>query len=167
MNRAVCLGLALNNPFSDPHLSRNMVRFNGVRWAPLVVAGAAYLPWATLASDNLRVQISVGNNILKGDIDGRVVLIFAPNGTDPLEDTDVTSTPNKMFGKNVFQFGASDTVTLSGGGPNNTATGVSGFPLVSIGKKFLETLTLSTLGLKGLGLVIISSYTCIFVDPRC
>ncbi|KAI0436697.1 Alpha/Beta hydrolase protein [Xylaria telfairii] len=109
-----------------------MVRLTGVRWASLVVAGAVYLPLATLAADNLRVQISVGKNILKGDVDGRVVLIFAPNGTDPLEDTDVTSTPNKMFGKNVFQFGASDTVILSGGSPNNTAIGVSGFPLVSI-----------------------------------
>ncbi|KAI1159144.1 Alpha/Beta hydrolase protein [Nemania serpens] len=109
-----------------------MVCFKGAQWASLVVAGVAYLPWATLASSNLHVQISVGHNILKGHVDGRVVLMFAPNGTDPLEDTDVTSTPNKMFGKNVFKFGAEDTVTLSGGSPDGTATGVTGFPLVSI-----------------------------------
>ncbi|KAI1146871.1 Alpha/Beta hydrolase protein [Nemania diffusa] len=109
-----------------------MVCFNEVRWASLVVAGVACLPWAALASSNLHVQISVGDNILKGKIDGRVVLMFAPNGTDPLEDTDVTSTPNKMFGKNVFSFGAKDTVTLSGGSPVGTATGVTGFPLVSM-----------------------------------
>ncbi len=109
-----------------------MVCFKGVRWASLIVASV--LPCATLALGNLRVQISVADNILKGNINGRVVLMFAPNGTDPLEDTDVTSTPNKMFGMNVFKFGAKDVVTLSGGGPNNTATGVSGFPLASMGK---------------------------------
>ncbi|KAI1171169.1 Alpha/Beta hydrolase protein [Nemania sp. FL0916] len=107
-----------------------MVCIKGARWACLI----AYLPWRGLAAaNNLHVQISVGdNNILKGHVDGRVVLMFAPNGTDPLEDTDVTSTPNKMFGMNVFEFGARDTVTLSGGSPNGTATGVTGFPLVSM-----------------------------------
>ncbi|KAI0799017.1 Alpha/Beta hydrolase protein [Xylaria sp. FL0064] len=107
-----------------------MVCLKGVRWASLVIGSV--LPCATLALDTLRVQISVANNILKGSIDGRVVLMFAPNGTDPLDDIDVTSTPNKMFGMNVFEFGAKDIVTLSGGGPNNTATGVSGFPLASM-----------------------------------
>jgi hypothetical protein len=111
-----------------------MVCFKRVRWTSLVVAASVVcLPLVALASGNLRVQISVSDNLLKGSIDGRVVLIFAPNGTDPLEDTDVTSTPNKMFGKNVVQFGVEDVVTLSGGSPNNTATGVFGFPLVSMG----------------------------------
>lgn len=129
-----------------------MVCFKGAQWASLVVAGVAYLPWATLASSNLHVQISVGHNILKGHVDGRVVLMFAPNGTDPLEDTDVTSTPNKMFGKNVFKFGAEDTVTLSGGSPDGTATGVTGFPLVSIGEEFPKTF-------------ISSSHLCREADP--
>ncbi|KAI0100500.1 Alpha/Beta hydrolase protein [Nemania sp. FL0031] len=109
-----------------------MVCFQGARWASLVVAGVACLPWAALASSNLHVQISVGSNLLQGKVDGRVVLMFAPNGTDPLDDIDVTSTPNKMFGMNVFDFGARDTVTLSGGSPDGTATGVTGFPLVSM-----------------------------------
>ncbi|KAI8625137.1 Alpha/Beta hydrolase protein [Xylariaceae sp. FL1651] len=108
-----------------------MVYFRGIRWVSLVAAGVACLLSATLASDKLSVHISVGDNILKGSIDGRVVLMFAPNGTDPLEDTDVTSTPNKMFGKNVFGFSADDTVTLSGGS-NDTKTGVHGYPLVSM-----------------------------------
>lgn len=98
----------------------------------LIVAGV--LPCATLAADDLRVQISVADDILKGSINGRVVLMFAPNGTDPLDDTDVTSTPNKMFGMNVFNFGIRDVVILSGGGPDNTATGVYGWPLVSMSK---------------------------------
>jgi hypothetical protein len=115
-----------------------MVYVAGVRWTSFIAASVACLPLATLASDNLRVQISVADNILKGGIDGRVVLMFAPNGTDPLDDTDVTSTPNKMFGKNVLGFGARDKVVLSGGGPNNTAAGVSGWPLVSMGKYFLK-----------------------------
>ncbi|KAI0396315.1 Alpha/Beta hydrolase protein [Xylariaceae sp. FL0594] len=107
-----------------------MAYFRGVRWATLALA---YLALSVTASDRLRVQISVGDKkLLKGAVDGRVVLMFAPNGTDPLEDTDVTSTPNKMFGKNVFGFGARDKVVLSGGSPDNTATGVSGFPLVSM-----------------------------------
>jgi len=113
-----------------------MACFEGVRWASVALAGIAYLALGSFAaSDRLRVQISVGDsNLLKGVIDGRVVLMFAPNGTDPLEDTDVTSTPNKMFGKNVFNFGARDRIVLFGGSPNNTATGVYGFPLVSMGK---------------------------------
>ncbi|KAI1825548.1 Alpha/Beta hydrolase protein [Xylaria intraflava] len=109
-----------------------MVCCKGVRWASLAIAGVACLPSAILASASLRVQITVGDNVLNGSVDGRVVLMFAPNGTDPLADTDVTTTPNKMFGKNVFDFSEKDVVTLSGGGPNNTFTGVSGFPLFSM-----------------------------------
>ncbi|KAI2624809.1 Alpha/Beta hydrolase protein [Xylaria nigripes] len=111
-----------------------MVFSRGVRWASLTAASLACLPSVirTCVGDSLHVQISVGDNILKGSIDGRVVLMFAPNGTDPLDDTDVTTTPNKMFGKNVFGFSESDIVIMSGGSPNHTETGVSGFPLGSM-----------------------------------
>ncbi|KAK5637333.1 hypothetical protein RRF57_013045 [Xylaria bambusicola] len=117
-------------PSNHPHLSVNMVSFKGVRWVSLIVTGV--LPYTTLTTANLRVQISVADDILKGSINGRVVLMFAPNGTDPLDDTDVTSSPNKMFGMNVFDFGAQDVVTLSGGDSDNTATGIYGWPLVSM-----------------------------------
>ncbi|KAK8030330.1 Alpha/Beta hydrolase protein [Apiospora arundinis] len=104
----------------------------GLNWASVLLASLVIL------ADGLRVEISAptGNSLLSGQIDGRVVLMFAPNGTDPLDDIEVTSTPNHMFGKNVFGFGAGDTITLSGGkgdGDNaTTATGVYGFPLVSM-----------------------------------
>lgn len=124
-----------------------MACLKGARWASLILASVVSLPWLTMAaSGDLQVRISVQDNILAGHVDGRVVLMFAPEGTDPLEDTDVTSTPNKMFGMNVFNFGANSTVTLSGGSPNNTATGVSGFPLVSMGKQILRKI-ISFIGL--------------------
>ncbi|KAK8048010.1 hypothetical protein PG996_016074 [Apiospora saccharicola] len=104
-----------------------------LNWASALLATLA------TAADCLRVQLSVQNSsnvdLLKGKIDGRVVLMFAPNGTDPLDDIDVTSTPNHMFGKNVFGFGPTDTVTFSGGNGDTNATGtggVYGFPLVSM-----------------------------------
>ncbi|KAK8137486.1 hypothetical protein PG984_002979 [Apiospora sp. TS-2023a] len=104
-----------------------------LNWASVLLASLA------ASANGLQVQLSVQNSsngdLLNGNIDGRVVLMFAPNGTDPLDDIDVTSTPNHMFGKNVFGFGPTDTVTFSGGNGNVNATGtggVYGFPLVSM-----------------------------------
>ncbi|KAK8041546.1 hypothetical protein PG994_014553 [Apiospora phragmitis] len=104
-----------------------------LNWASVLLASLA------TATNGLRVQISVQNQnadaLLNGKIDGRVVLMFAPNGTDPLNDIDVTSTPNHMFGKNVFGFAAGDTIMFSGGSGDVNATGtngVYGFPLVSM-----------------------------------
>lgn len=50
--------------------------------------------------------------------------MFAPAGVSPLNDWDVTSTPNALYGQNVFEF----PVSLSGGNLIDTATGVWGFP---------------------------------------
>ncbi|KAF1942121.1 hypothetical protein EJ02DRAFT_454612 [Clathrospora elynae] len=81
---------------------------------------------------NLDVRISVASGLLKAPTDGRVVLMFAPNGTDPLEDTDVTSSPNKIYGKNVYGFGNKNTIVFSGGSNASTETGVFGWPNVSL-----------------------------------
>ncbi|KAI1817975.1 Alpha/Beta hydrolase protein [Poronia punctata] len=104
-----------------------MVSFN--KWA----TAFAYLGLGVA----LRVQISVkddDSSLLKGEVDGRVVLMFAPNGTDPLEDTDVTSTPNKMFGKDVFGFGAGGKGVLFSGGDDDDDEDddVYGFPLAGL-----------------------------------
>ena len=81
---------------------------------------------------SLSVKLSVANGLLDAPTDGRILLMFAPNGTDPLDDTDVTSSPNKIFGKNVYDFGPKQPVTLSGGNNDGTATGVYGWPNVSL-----------------------------------
>lgn len=81
---------------------------------------------------NLNVKISVANGLLDTPTDGRIVLMFAPAGTNPLDDTDVTSSPNKIFGKNVYGFGSDKAVTLSGGSNDSTATGVFGWPNPSL-----------------------------------
>ncbi|XP_014550772.1 hypothetical protein COCVIDRAFT_31577 [Bipolaris victoriae FI3] len=81
---------------------------------------------------NLNVELLVANGLLDTTTDGRIVLMFAPAGTDPLDDTDVTSSPNKIFGKNVYGFGSDKAVTLSGGGNDSTATGVFGWPNPSL-----------------------------------
>ena len=99
--------------------------------------GASAVPTAKISAKrdyyaNFNVKLSVANGLLDAPTDGRIVLMFAPNGTDPLEDTDVTSSPNKIFGKNVYDFGSKNAVTFSGGGNGSTATGVYGWPNVSM-----------------------------------
>ncbi|PIA88680.1 hypothetical protein CB0940_07407 [Cercospora beticola] len=81
---------------------------------------------------SLKIEISTSEGILNGSTNGRIVLLFAPAGTDPLEDTDVTSSSDLFFGKNVYNFTTGDTVTLSGGSNNNTDFGVYGWPDVSL-----------------------------------
>ena len=96
-----------------------------------------YLSAAVYASsaatqEELTVEISVADGLLNGSTDGRVSLMFAPAGVDPLADTEVDSSPNKFFGKNVFNYADGDTVTLSGGSRVNTRLGVYGWPNVSL-----------------------------------
>lgn len=79
--------------------------------------------------DGLSVHISVADRLLSSTGDnGHISLMFAPAGTPPLDDWDVTSTPNALYGKNVFDF----PITFSGGGRRNTDTGVWGFPNVTL-----------------------------------
>lgn len=80
----------------------------------------------------VKVQISVADGILKGPTDGHVQLMFAPADADPLDDIDVTSSPNYFFGQNVFHLDTGSTVVLSGGSNVSTDYGVFGFPNVSI-----------------------------------
>lgn len=58
--------------------------------------------------------------------------MFAPLGVDPLDDTEVDSSPNLFFGQNVYNYDNGDTVTLSGGSGYNSRTGVYGWPNVSL-----------------------------------
>ena len=98
---------------------------------------AACLPFVALAqstnsSSGLTVQFSVANGFLNGSTDGHVLVMFAPSGVDPLNDTDVTSSPNLFFGMNVFAVAGTDTVTMASTSTINTATDVWGFPVVSL-----------------------------------
>lgn len=81
---------------------------------------------------NLGFRLSITDGLLNTSTDGRIVLMLAPNGTNPLDDTDVTSSPNKIFGKNVYNLGPNDSVTLSGGSNDITVNGVFGWPNVSM-----------------------------------
>ncbi|KAM5343809.1 hypothetical protein ACJ41O_012346 [Fusarium nematophilum] len=102
----------------------------------VVILGLAILPTAhagqSTAKSKLKVQLSIANGLLSSRTDGRIVLMFAPSGVDPLDDTDVTSSPNKFFGMNVLNAKNTDTFTLSGGSTDNTMTGVYGWPIVSM-----------------------------------
>jgi hypothetical protein len=80
----------------------------------------------------LDIKLSVASGLLTSPTDGRIMLMLAPNGTDPLEDTDVTSSPNYIFGKNVYGFGSNSSITLSGGTNSSTETDVYGWPSVSL-----------------------------------
>ena len=63
------------------------------------VAGALGLPTVTERNNHngLDVQISVSKGLLKSSTNGRLVLMFAPNGTDPLEDTDVCKLVYRVY----------------------------------------------------------------------
>ncbi|TKA24048.1 hypothetical protein B0A50_06939 [Salinomyces thailandicus] len=82
--------------------------------------------------DGLRVELSVVDGLLNRSTDGRIILMFAPAGIDPLDDYDVTSSPDQIFGKNAFKLQSPEAVTLSGGSNFSTDLGVWGWPNVSM-----------------------------------
>lgn len=83
--------------------------------------------------NGLKVRLSVADGLLQtSSVEGRVMLMFAPSGVDPLDDWDVTSTPDTLYGKNALTISSSRPVTLSGGGAQDTDGGVWGFPNASI-----------------------------------
>lgn len=82
--------------------------------------------------DGLKVQLSTADGLLNGSTTGRVLVLFASAGVDPLDDIDVTSTPDYFYGQNVYDFDAGDTVTLAGGSGKRTSFGVWGFPNASL-----------------------------------
>lgn len=82
--------------------------------------------------DGLKVQLSITDGLINGSTTGRILALFAPVGVDPLDDTDVTSSPDYFYGQNVYDFDIGDTVTLSGGSGRRTSFGVWGFPNVSL-----------------------------------
>src|ERR1700742_3978438 len=103
----------------------------------LSIVVAACLPLAavaqsTNATSGLAVHLSVANGFLNGTTDGRVVVMFAPAGVDPLEDTDVTSSPNLFFGMNVYSVAAASAMTMASTSTINTVSGVWGWPIVSL-----------------------------------
>jgi hypothetical protein len=107
----------------------------------LLAAGAALCASAAPTSGHyakralpsgLSIKLSVAEGILTAPTDGRIVLMFAPNGTDPLDDTDVTSSPNNIYGKNVYKFGPNDTVIFSGGSNSSDEDSVYGWPNVTL-----------------------------------
>lgn len=83
-------------------------------------------------ASGLSVKLSVADGILKGSIDGHIQLMFAPAGIAPLDDTDVTSSPNYFFGQNVFDLQTGSSVLLNGGSNDTTDFGVFGFHNVSL-----------------------------------
>ncbi|CZT16150.1 uncharacterized protein RCC_01991 [Ramularia collo-cygni] len=80
----------------------------------------------------VNIQLSVGKDLLENATSGRVLVLLAPAGTDPLADTDVTTSPDLFFGKNVFDIDSKNIVSLSDGDGYATSTGVWGFPNVSL-----------------------------------
>jgi hypothetical protein len=109
--------------------------------ALLIAAGAAFCASAAPTASHyakrslpsgLEVKLSVVEGVLTAPTDGRIVLMFAPTGTDPLDDTDVTSSPNSIYGKNVYNFGSNDTVTFSGGSNSSIEVGVYGWPNITL-----------------------------------
>ncbi|KAJ4983086.1 hypothetical protein SVAN01_11425 [Stagonosporopsis vannaccii] len=101
-----------------------------------LAVGALAVPTANAQRNygsNLQVRLSVADGLIAAPTDGRVVLMLAPNGTDPLADTDVTSSPNKIFGKNVYNFGPNTTITFLDENKDTTLTDAYGWPNVSLG----------------------------------
>jgi hypothetical protein len=95
-----------------------------------VLAAAAVLLAQLTAG--VEVQLTVADGLIEDAVSGRVVVLFAPSGVDPLEDYDVTSTPDLIFGKTVHDVTSSGTISMSGGGADNVLKGVWGFPNSSL-----------------------------------
>ncbi|KAK5702825.1 hypothetical protein LTR97_003771 [Elasticomyces elasticus] len=103
--------------------------------AGLFAAGLTTLTYASpiRTHHGLSVQLSVADGLLNTSTDGRIVLLLAPTGVDPLEDQDVITSPDHFFGKNVYRFDGGDTAFLAGGaGFYQPKTGVYGYPNVSL-----------------------------------
>ncbi|KAF2831083.1 hypothetical protein CC86DRAFT_390784 [Ophiobolus disseminans] len=107
--------------------------------ATIATSGVSTAPTTThyakrINAVGLDVKLSVANGVLTTPTDGRIVLMLAPDGTDPLLAIEVDSSPNKIFGLNVYKFGANDTVLFSGGSNSSTETGVYGWPNITLDK---------------------------------
>ncbi|KAK5737002.1 hypothetical protein LTR17_006963 [Elasticomyces elasticus] len=103
--------------------------------AGMFAAGLATLTYASpiRTHHGLSVQLSVADGLLNTSTDGRIVVLLAPAGVDPLEDQDVVTSPDHFFGKNVYRFDGGDTAFLAGGaGFYQPKTGVYGYPNVSL-----------------------------------
>ncbi|KIV88409.1 hypothetical protein PV10_08094 [Exophiala mesophila] len=85
-----------------------------------------------IARAQLEVILSVEDGLIKDSIDGRIVVLFAPSGEDPLDDVEVDTTPNLFFGINVFNFSPGKTTVISSGSGTSVATGPFGYPNVSL-----------------------------------
>jgi hypothetical protein len=75
------------------------------------LATATLLSSTVFAQSNtttgLSVKLSIASKVLNGSTDGHVTVLFAPAGVDPMNDTDVTSSPNVSSGPSHFPIGKS------------------------------------------------------------
>lgn len=83
-------------------------------------------------SDGLQIQLTAADGLLNSSTTGRILVLFASAGTNPLDDVDVTTTPDYFYGQNVYNFDAGDSVTLAGGSGRQTSFGVWGYPNASL-----------------------------------
>lgn len=96
----------------------------GFSWLSLLA-----LPFLTTS---LTIEISIEDDLLSNSTDGRVLVLFAPAGADPLEDTDVVTTPDLFFGYNAYNVTGGDTISFTGGSGDQPLNEVYGYPNVSL-----------------------------------
>lgn len=96
----------------------------------LGIAASWLISAATAAG--LSFEIGISEGLLNGTTDGRVLLLLAPAGTDPSDDTDVTTSPDYFFGYNVDGLDNSSSITVTGGSDVQPLTSTYGFPNVSL-----------------------------------
>lgn len=68
-----------------------------------------------------------------GGLDGRVFALVSPKGKDPLDAAGDVTGDTMVFGQNVDGIKPGDSITLSGGGADQSDTGVYGWPHESLG----------------------------------
>jgi len=103
----------------------------------LTMTGGAAALAAESADGGLDVAITFpgadSGAVPAGGLDGRVFLLVAPLGEDPLDTVgDVTAEGTTVFGQDVDDVRPGETVTLSGGGAGDSDTGVYGWPHESL-----------------------------------
>ncbi|KAK5117367.1 hypothetical protein LTR62_005984 [Meristemomyces frigidus] len=110
--------------------SARTLALSAVLWSHLPFLEARQLAERNAAG--LQVEVSVAEGLLNHSTDGRVDVLFAPARVDPLDDIDVISSPDYIYGENLLGLVSGSKVTLSGGSNFTTRTGVYGWPVVEV-----------------------------------
>jgi hypothetical protein len=87
---------------------------------------------ASAVAQGLSVELTVADGLMNGTTIGRAMVMIAPAGTDPLDDTDVVTSPNYFYARNMYDYTVADTMIIEGGSGDQPRTSTWGFPNITM-----------------------------------